>query len=191
MRTARITSALLMGLAVLAYSGWLLEFFVPTGVSPVHDPVEALLNGPPVFRVLLAVSGVAFLLAGPPLHRLGPVQWTARFSSISVSAFGLVALLQAAYPEQSAAFSSLATVVLVVGVISLILWWPPGWRALAVAGLVVVLGTWAALVLARQLDTAEGVVSRLEQVVRAVLYGVGGAYAFVKPAPRHTPRGGL
>ncbi|MFJ9783350.1 hypothetical protein ACIRSS_27490 [Amycolatopsis sp. NPDC101161] len=190
MRTARFASALLMGLAVLAYSGWVLEFFVPTGVSPVHDPVEALLMGPPVFRVLLAVSGVAFLLAGPPLHRLGPVQWAARFSSISVSAFGVVALLQAAYPESSGVLSSVATVVLVVGVISLILWWPPGWRALAVAGLVVVLVTWAALVLARQLDTAEGVVSRIEQVVRAVLYGMGGAYAFIKPAPRHGPRGG-
>jgi hypothetical protein len=189
-RTARIASALLMGLAVLAYSGWLLEFFLPTDVSPVHDPVEALLTGPPVFRVLLAVSGVAFLLAGPPLHRLGPVHWTARLSSISVSVFGLVALLQAAYPEQSGVLSFLATVVLVVGVVSLILWWPPGWRALAVTGLVVVLVAWAALVLARQLDTAEGVVSRVQQVVRAVLYGVGGAYAFIKPAPRHAPRGG-
>ncbi|WIY03269.1 hypothetical protein QRX60_05240 [Amycolatopsis mongoliensis] len=179
-----------MGVAVLAYSGWLLEFFLPTGVSPVGDPVEALLAGPPVFRILLAVSGLAFVLAGPPLHRLGPVQWTARLSSISVSAFGVVALLQAAYPAQSVVLSSLATVVLAVGVVSLILWWPPGWRALAVAGLVVVLVTWAALVLARQLDAGEGVVSRVEQVVRAVLYGVGGAYAFIKPAPRHAPRGG-
>lgn len=178
-----------MGLAVLAYSGWLLEFFIPTGVSPVRGPVEALLSGPPVFRVLLAVSGIAFLLAGPPLHRLGPVQWTARLSSISVSVFGVVALLQAAYPEQALVLSSLATVVLTVGVVSLILWWPPGWRALAVAGLVIVLVTWGALVLARQLDMGEGVVSRIEQVVRAVLYGVGGAYAFIKPAPRHAPRG--
>ncbi|WP_370970898.1 hypothetical protein [Amycolatopsis sp. cg9] len=188
MRTARIASALLMGVAVLGYSGWLLEFFLPTGVSPVHDPVEALLAGPPVFRVLLAVSGVAFLLAGPPLHRLGPVQWSARLSSVSVSAFGLVVLVQAAYPERSDLISSLLSVVLVVGVISLILWWPPGWRALAVAGLAVVMATWLAVVLSRQLDAYEGVFTRVQLVVRAAMYGIGGAYAFVKPAPRHAHR---
>ncbi|MEU8636729.1 hypothetical protein AB0C38_31545 [Amycolatopsis sp. NPDC048633] len=190
MRTARIASALLMGVAVLAYSGWLLEFFLPTGVSPVRDPVEALLGGPPVFRVLLAVSGVAFLLAGPPLHRLGPVQWTARLSSISVSAFGLVVLVQAAYPDSSDWVSPLLSTVLMVGVISLVLWWPPGWRTLAVAGLILVMATWLAVVLARQLDTFEGVFTRIQLVVRAVLFGVGGAYAFIKPAPRHAPRGG-
>jgi hypothetical protein len=179
-----------MGVAVLAYSGWLLEFFLPTGVSPVHDPVEALLTGPPVFRVLLAVAGVAFLLAGPPLHRLGPVHWTARLSSISVSVFGLLVLVQAVYPERSNLISSLLSVVLAVGVVSLILWWPPGWRAFAVAGLVLVMATWLAVVLARQLDAFEGVFTRAQLVVRAVLYGTGGAYAFIKPAPRHAPRGG-
>ncbi|MFF1607002.1 hypothetical protein ACFVYA_04410 [Amycolatopsis sp. NPDC058278] len=188
MRTARIASALLMGVAVLAYSGWLLEFFLPTGVSPVRDPAEALLTGPPVFRVLLAVAGVAFALAGPPLHRLGPVQWSARLSSISVSAFGVLVLLQALYPEHSDLLSSLLSVVLVAGVISLILWWPPGWRALAVVGLVLVLATWLAVVLARQLDGYEGVFTRAQLVVRAALYGIGGAYAFVKPAPRHAHR---
>ncbi|MEV5720175.1 hypothetical protein AB0L41_40355 [Amycolatopsis mediterranei] len=188
MRTARIASALLMGVAVLAYSGWLLEFFLPTGVSPVRDPAEALLTGPRVFRVLLAVSGVAFLLAGPPLHRLGPVQWSARLSSISVSAFGLLTLLQALYPERSDLLSALLSVVLVAGVISLILWWPPGWRALAVVGLVLVLATWLAVVLARQLDAYEGVFTRAQLVVRAALYAIGGTYAFVKPAPRHAHR---
>lgn len=177
-----------MGVAVLAYSGWLLEFFRPTGVSPVHDPAEALLAGPPVFRLLLAVAGVAFVLAGPPLHRLGPVQWSARLSSISVSAFGVLVLLQAAYPERAGVLSSLLSIVLVAGVISLILWWPPGWRALAVTGLVLVLATWVAVVLAHQLDAYEGVFSRAQLVVRAALYGIGGAYAFVKPAPRHAHR---
>lgn len=178
-----------MGVAVLAYSSWLLEFFLPTGVSPVRDPAEALLAGPPVFRILLAVSGVAFLLAGPPLHRLGPVQWSARLSSLSVSLFGLIVLLQAAYPEQSDVWSALLSVVLVAGVISLILWWPPGWRRLAAVGLVLVLATWLAVVLARQLGSFEGVSTRAQLVVRAALYGVGGVYAFVKPAPRHAPRG--
>ncbi|SFW92415.1 hypothetical protein SAMN04489730_8605 [Amycolatopsis australiensis] len=178
-----------MGVAVVAYSGWLLEFFLPTGVSPVRDPAEALLAGPPVFRVLLAVSGIAFLLAGPPLHRLGPVQWSARLSSISVSAFGALVLAQAAYPASSTVLSSLLSVVLTVGVISLVLWWPPGWRALAVAGLVVVMATWLAVVLSRQLDLFEGVFTRIQLVVRAVLFGAGGAYAFIKPAPRHVPRG--
>jgi hypothetical protein len=177
-----------MGVAVLAYSGWLLEFFLPTGVSPVGDPAEALLAGPPVFRILLAVAGAGFLLAGPPLHRLGPVHWTARLSSISVSVFGLLVLLQAVYPEASDVLSSLLSVVLVVGVISLILWWPPGWRGLAVAGLVLVMATWLAVVLARQLGSFEGVFTRAQLVVRAALYGAGGVYAFVKPAPRHAHR---
>jgi hypothetical protein len=187
-RTARIASALLIGLAVFAYSGWLLEFVLPTGISPVRDPVDALLGGPPVFRVLLAVSGVAFLLAGPPLHRLGPVQWQARLSSVSVSVFGALTLVQAVYPASSVALSSLLSAVLVAGVISLILWWPPGWRGLAVVGLVLVMATWLAVVLARQLGTLEGVFTRAQLVVRAVLYGAGGAYAFIKPAPRHAPR---
>jgi hypothetical protein len=177
-----------MGVAVLAYSGWLLEFFIATNVSPVRDPVEALLAGPPVFRVLLVVSGVAFVLAGPPLHRLGPVQWSARLSSISVSAFGLVVLFQAAYPEYGDALSSLLSVVLTAGVLSLIMWWPPGWRRLAVVGLVVVLATWLAVVLAHQLGAMEGVFTRVQLVVRAVLFSVGGAYAFIKPAPRHAHR---
>jgi hypothetical protein len=177
-----------MGMAVVAYSGWLLEFVVPTGVSPVRDPADALLAGPPVFRILLAVSGVAFLLAGPPLHRLGPVQWQARLSSISVSVFGAVVLIQVAYPDRSGLISSLLSVVLVVGVISLVLWWPPGWRRLAVVGLVLVMATWLAVVLARQLGEFEGVFSRIQLVVRAVLFGAGGVYAFVKPAPRHAPR---
>jgi hypothetical protein len=187
-RTARIASAFFMGVAVFAYSGWLLEFFLPTGVSPVRDPVDALLAGPPVFRVLLAVSGVAFLLAGPPLHRLGPVQWSARLSSISVSVFGAVVLAQAAYPELSPVLSPLLSVVLTAGVISLVLWWPPGWRAFAVAGLVLVMATWLAVLLAAQFGVFEGVCTRVQLVVRAVLFGLGGAYAFIKPAPRHAPR---
>jgi hypothetical protein len=174
--------------AVLAYSGWLLEFLLPTGVSPVRDPAEALLGGPPVFRILLAVSGGAFVLAGPPLHRLGPVQWSARFSSISVSVFGLVVLLQAAYPEHSLVLSALLSLILLFGVVSLILWWPPGWRALAVAGLAVVVATSVAVLLTRELDAFEGVFTRIQLVVRATLYAVGGTYAFVKPAPRHAHR---
>ena len=183
-------SVLLVGAGLISYSGWLLEFVIPTGVSPVRDPVDALLGGPLVFRIVLAVSGVAFLLAGPPLRRIAPVQWQSRIGAMSVSVFGALVVGYAAIPGNPV-LSVLINGVFVVGAASLVLWWPPGWRALAVAGLVVVLLTWAALVLARQLDTAEGVVSRVEQVVRAVLYAVGGTYAFVKPAPRHTPRGGL
>ena len=106
-----------------------------------------------------------------------------------MSVFGAVVLVQAAYPEHSTVLSPLLSVILTVGVISLVLWWPPGWRAPAVNGLVVVMATWLAVVLARQLDTFEGVFTRVQLVVRAVLFGIGGVYAFVKPAPRHAPRG--
>ena len=185
MRTARFVSLLLVGVGVLTYSSWLLEFVLPARAAALHDPVWHLFTQQP-FRALHGVSGIAFLLAGPPLVRLAPVQWLGRLSPAAVSTFGLLVFLDAAVPGNPA-ISVLLNVVFVVGATSLVLWWPPGWRRLALAGLVLVLVTWLAVLLAG--DYA-GLATRVQLAARAALMAVGGAYvAVVTPARRYGSRG--
>lgn len=183
MRTARIATVLLVGAGLIAYSGWLVEFFVPTGVSPVRDPVDALLAGPPVFRIMQAVSGVAFLLAGPPLRRIAPVQWQSWLGAMSVSVFGALVLAYAVVPG-NIVLSLLLNTVFVVGAASLLLWWPPGWHRIAVIGLVLVLATWLAVLVAGVLGEFEGVFTRLQLVVRVALLGAGAGYVLLASGPR-------
>ncbi|MEQ0560996.1 hypothetical protein ABJI51_18075 [Amycolatopsis sp. NEAU-NG30] len=189
MRTARIASILLVGAGLITYSGWLLEFFVPTGVSPVRDPVDALLTGPPVFRIVLAVSGISFFLAGPPLRRLAPVQWQSRIGAMSVSVFGALVLGYAAVPG-NVVLSLLLNAVFVVGAASLVLWWPPGWRRIAVVGLVLVLATWLAVLVAGVFGEFEGVFTRLQLVVRVALLGAGAGYVLLTSGSQQAHRDG-
>ncbi|MEV6876636.1 hypothetical protein [Amycolatopsis sp. NPDC051128] len=184
MRTARIATILLVGAGLITYSGWLLEFVVPTGVSPVRDPVDALLAGPLVFRIMHAVSGVAFLLAGPPLRRIAPVQWQSWLGAMSVSAFGALVLAYAVVPG-NVVLPLLLNAVFVVGAASLVLWWPPGWHRIAVIGLVLVLATW----LASMLGEFEGVFTRLQMVVRVALLGAGAGYVLLASASRPSKLG--
>lgn len=189
MRTARIASILLVGAGLITYSGWLLEFFVPTGVSPVRDPVDALLAGPPVFRIVLAVSGISFFLSGPPLRRLAPVQWQSRLGAMSVSVFGALVLGYAAVPG-NVVLSLLLNAVFVVGAASLVLWWPPGWRRIAVVGLVLVLATWLAVLVAGVLGEFEGIFTRLQLVVRVALLGAGAGYVLLTSGSQQAHRDG-
>lgn len=181
---------LLIGAGLVAYSGWLLEFLMPTGVSAVQDPVGDLLSGPVLFRIVLAASGVAFFLAGPPLLRLAPVHWSARSGAVCVSMFGVILLVHAAYPASSV-FDLLINLVFLAGAASLVLWWPPGWRSYAVAGLVSVVLTWLAVLVAGYLGPGhlEGVFTRLQLAVRVVVLGTGVAYVVVMPGRRHASRG--
>jgi hypothetical protein len=181
---------LLSGAGVLAYSSWLLEFVVPTGVSAVQDPVEDLFAGHPLFRGFLAVAGLAFLLAGPPLIRLNPVQWTGRLSSASVGLFGAVLLVDAAFPR-NAVIGQLVNVVFIVGAMSLVLWWPPGWRRIATAGLVLLVLSWLAVVVVELLGPGHyaGVFTRVQLALRVVLMVVGVAYVVRTPVPRYAGRG--
>ena len=183
MRTARIVTVLLVGAGLITYSGWLLEAFVPTGVSPVHDPVDALLAGPPVFRIMLVISGVAFFLSGPPLRRLAPVSWQSRLGAMSVSVFGALVLAYAAVPG-NIVLSLLLNAVFAVGATSLVLWWPPGWRRFAVAGLVAVVVTWLAVIVSGLLGEFEGVFTRLQLLVRVALLGAGAGYVLFTSGSR-------
>jgi hypothetical protein len=182
-RTARIASVLLVGAGLIAYSGWLLEFIVPTGVSPVRDPVDALLAGPLVFRIMHAVSGVAFLLAGPPLRRIAPVHWQSWLGAMSVSVFGALVLAYAVVPG-NVVLPLLLNAVFVVGAVSLVLWWPPGWHRIAVIGLVLVLATWLAVLVSGMVGEFEGVFTRLQLVVRVALLGAGAGYVLLASGPR-------
>jgi hypothetical protein len=173
----------------VAYSVWLLEFFLPTGLSPLHTPVRELMRpGRPyqdLFRVAGIVSGAAFLLTGPILVRLAPLHWTARLSAAAVSAFGLLLLLDAAYPVNWGIELAL-NVSFVIGTGSLVLWWPPGWRSFALYALVIVVVTWLCLLVLSELgpDHFAGVVSRLQALSRAVILAVGTAYLFRDPGRR-------
>ncbi|WP_239153926.1 hypothetical protein [Amycolatopsis sp. FDAARGOS 1241] len=112
----------------MTYSAWLLEFVLPTGISPVQQPAEQLLSAQPVFHVALGVSGLAFTLASPPLLRLPPVHCMARMTASSLCAFGIALLGDVARPGTTA-LPLLANSAALVGALSLVLWWPPGWRA--------------------------------------------------------------
>jgi hypothetical protein len=168
----------------------LLEFLLPTGLSPMHASVHELIGvGNPyqdVFRVAEAVSAVAFLLAGPPLARLAPVHCTARLSAAAVSLFGLVLLVDAVHP-MDAVIELLTNLTFVLGTGSLVLWWPPGWRSMAIAGLVLVLLTWLGMLVLPLLAPGlfTGLCSRVQVVSRAFVLVVGAAYLFRDDIRRH------
>ncbi|MFD9896250.1 hypothetical protein ACFWY9_43460 [Amycolatopsis sp. NPDC059027] len=192
MRAARLIALVLVGLGVVAYSAWPLEFLFATGVSPLHDPVGELLTRHPVFRVAQIVSGSAFLLVGPPLVRLAPVHWTGRLTAGSVSVFGALVFADAAYPGNTAV-SLLTNVTFVVGSCSLVLWWPRGWRESAIIGLALIVLTWLAVLVTGSLGPGHfaGVATRAQLVVRAAQMVLGAMYVFrVTPAPRYASRVG-
>lgn len=178
---------LLIGVGLVAYTGWVLEFLMPTGISPAQDPVEdLLLTGPALFRIVLMVAGLAFFLAGPPLLRLAPVHWSARSGAVCVSIFGVILLVRAAYPG-SAALGLLINLVFLTGAATLVLWWPRGWRTLAVLGLAAVVLSWLAVLVSAYLGPGhlEGVFTRLQLVIRVVVLGAGVTYVVVMPGRRH------
>lgn len=185
-RGARLLAVTLVGLGIVAYSAWLLEFFLDTGISPLHTPVRELMRpGRPyqeLFRVAGFVSGAGFLLAGPPLVRMAPLHWKARLSAGAVSAFGALLLFDAACPVNRGIELAL-NVSFVVGTGSLALWWPPGWRSFAVYSLVITVVTWLCLLVLTELgpDHFAGVVSRLQALTRVVVLVVGTAYLFRDP----------
>jgi hypothetical protein len=170
---------------LVAYSAWLLEFVVPTGLSPLDRPAEDLLGANLVFRIARGVAGLAFVLSGPPLMRLAPVHWTGRLSAISVCLFGFLLLADAVQPG-TAVVEVVTNLVFAVGALSLVLWWPPRWRRWAVGGLVLVLVTSALVLVAGSLGPGhlEGLFTRAQLVVRTVLLAVGVTYLAVTPAPR-------
>ncbi|GAA3541585.1 hypothetical protein GCM10022222_26570 [Amycolatopsis ultiminotia] len=181
MPAARLALVVLIGLGVLGYSAWLLEFLLPTGVSPIEAPVEDLMLARPLFRIAVGVAGLAFLAAGPPLMRLAPVHWTGRTTAVSVAGFGIVLLVDAGVPG-AMPLPLLQNVLFAVGTVSLVLWWPPGWRAWAVGALVLVLLTWALVLFGPA--PWRGVFSRAQLVVRSAELIIGGVYVVRMPLSR-------
>jgi hypothetical protein len=120
---------------------------------------------------------VAFLLAGPPLVRLAPAHWTAGLTSAAVSLCGLVLPVDAVHP-MDAAIEPLTNRTFVLGTGSLVLWWPPGWRSMAIAGLVLALLTWPGMLVLPLLAPGQfaGLCSRTQVVARALVLVLGGAY---------------
>ncbi|WP_037815718.1 MULTISPECIES: hypothetical protein [Amycolatopsis] len=177
-----MASIVLLGLGLAGYSAWLLEFFMQTGVSPTEQPVWDLFSAQPVFPVATAIGGLAFLLTGPALMRLAPAHWSGRLTSVSVSAFGIMLMVYAGVPE-TAVTPNLLSAAVAVGALSLVFWWPSGWRACAVGCLVVVLLAWALVVASKLTGHLEGVFTRVQLVVHSAQVVIGGAYIVQTPVP--------
>ncbi|MFD8499726.1 hypothetical protein [Amycolatopsis sp. NPDC059657] len=183
MQSARVLAVTLLGIGMLGYVAWVLEFFLPTGLSPIHIRVENLyLEGQrfgPLFKYVQIVAGGALILSGLPLMRLSPLHWLARLTAATVALLGVTVVAGALFP-QSPWVTLLTNLVFVIGEASLALWWPPGWRASAFIGLLLVLATWLGVLLLESLGSGQyvGLVTRLQMVLRAVLLGIGAAYLF-------------
>ncbi|MEC3980630.1 hypothetical protein [Amycolatopsis sp. H20-H5] len=185
MRTARWAAVILVGIGVLAYSAWLLEFVLSTGLSPLHDPAWRLLTAEPVFRTAHLVAGIAFLFGGPPMIRLAPVHWTGRLSAGAITVFGAIVLAETAFPG-NVVIEVLTNLAFVAGCVGVVLWWPSRWRTFAAIGLGLVLVTWLGVVVLGQFgpDHFLGLLTRIQLLIRAILLAAGVAYVL-----RFTPGG--
>jgi hypothetical protein len=185
-RAARLFAVTLISVGVLAYSSWLLEFVLSTGLSPVDTPVWRLtVGGQPyreVFRIAQVVAGTAFVLSGPPLVRLAPVHWTARLTAASVALLGVLVLAEAIFPG-NAGVLLVTNLAFVLGTGSLLLWWPSGWRAFAATGLVLIVLTWVGVLVLDSPGVGHfgGLLSRIQMIVRVVLLAAGGCYVIRAP----------
>ncbi|EHR49332.1 hypothetical protein SacmaDRAFT_1040 [Saccharomonospora marina XMU15] len=193
----------LLSVGTAAHLGWVLEYFLDTGLSPLHSfPGELSADGQPhreVFRMAEWVAGAAFLLAVPPLLRVAPVHWQGRLTVAVVCVFGLLLLLHATFPPDCApsvsqlcrdrddvsashrihhATSVLLTMQYVVGPATLVLWWRGGWQAIPVLVLAVELLAWAAMVALGLLGSWRfvGLAARAQLAALTVLLCAGMAY---------------
>lgn len=193
----------LLAVGTAAHLGWVLEYFLDTGLSPLHSfPGELSADGQPhreVFRMAEWIAGAAFLLAGPPMLRVAPVHWQGRLTVAVVCLFGMLLLLHATFPPDCAPSVSeacrrrenvstshrihhltsvLLAVQYVIGPAVLVLWWRGGWRTIPVLVLVVELLAWAAMVAIGLLGTWRfvGLPARAQLSALTVLLCAGMAY---------------
>lgn len=185
----------LLASAVAAYSAWVLELVVPTGLSVLRSPVDefAAQDQPygELFRTLEVIAGAAFIVAVPPLNRLAPTHWMSRLSVIAVGLFGVALIVHAVLPLDCArsvnelcvgtspahhahvVLTELLTGIYLVGAASLIVWWPPRWRAVAIVVFVLVAGSEFGVHL---VEPVAGLATRVQAIAMAVLLLVGAAY---------------
>jgi hypothetical protein len=94
-----------------------------------------------------------------------------------VAAVGLIVAFGAAYP-MNPGLDLLTNLIFVLGAVSLLLWWPPGWRTVASAALALLVLAWLATLVLDPLGPGHfaGLASRIQMVVRVALLGAGAAY---------------
>jgi hypothetical protein len=94
-----------------------------------------------------------------------------------VAAVGLIVAFGAAYP-MNPGLDLLTNLIFVLGAVSLLLWWPPGWRTAASAALALLVLAWLATLVLDPLGPGHfaGLASRIQMVVRVALLGAGAAY---------------
>lgn len=193
----------LLAVGTAAHLGWVLEYFLDTGLSPLHSfPGELSADGQPhreVFRMAEWVAGAAFLLAVPPMLRVAPVHWQGRLTVAVVCLFGLLLLLHATFPPDCApsvsqvcrnrenvstshrihhVTSVLLAAQYVMGPLVLVLWWRGGWQVVPVLVLAVELLAWVALVVLSLLGSWSfvGLAARAQLAALTVLLCAGIAY---------------
>lgn len=164
-----VTVALLL-VGTVAHLGWVLGFFLDTGLSPARATTgELSAGGQPyrnTFRALEAVAGAAFVLSGPPLLRIAPVTWQARLPSFVLVTFGGMLLLRAGFTLDCAesavacggsdghstahrihqAVTVLLSFLYVVGAAGMFAFWQGRWRYVAGVALLVQVVAWLAVV---------------------------------------------
>ncbi|MBP2180912.1 DUF998 domain-containing protein [Amycolatopsis magusensis] len=195
LRPVRRMAVALLVLAVVAYSAWLWELVVPTGLSVLRSPVdEATARDRPyrdLFRIAEIAAGIMFIVAVPPLNRLAPIHWLSRLSVVAVGVFGVTLIAHALLPLDCAmsvnalcegtssshqahlVLTEVLTAIYLIGAGSLMVWWPPRWRSVAV---VVFLLVAASEVGVHFVEPLAGLATRVQSTAMAVLLVVGAAY---------------
>lgn len=202
--TVRATAVALMAVGVVAHLGWVLEFVVDTGLpTPRSGPGELTAAGQPhreLFRTAEWVSGVAFVLAAPPLLRLAPVHWQSRLTVLMVALFGVVEILHGTFTYDCAVITDgtaclppegpsighhvhqvtgvLLSIQIALGPAPLLLWWRNRWRVVAGVLLVIQVVAWLVAMsgfLGGDVLLA-GIATRVQLLSAAVLLGSGTVY---------------
>lgn len=156
--TVRAATVMLLLVGTVAHLGWALGFVLDTGLSPLRATTSELAaDGQPyqgTFCALVAVAGAAFVLAGPPLLRVGPVNWQARCTIVILIIYGVILLLLAIFPLDCAMsvavclepsgghrlhefLTTVTGLMYVLGAASLFTWWRGYWRVVAGVAFVV------------------------------------------------------
>jgi len=98
---SRVAVGLLLLLAAITYSAWLLVLFLPTGLSLVDGYVSELGASGQRFQALFRetdmISGAALMVSAPLLMRVLPSGWGGKIVACSVLVFGLTVLLGAIF----------------------------------------------------------------------------------------------
>ncbi|RZQ62565.1 DUF998 domain-containing protein [Amycolatopsis suaedae] len=201
--SARTLGLAVLGAAIVAYSGWLLQFVLPTGLDLLHArPDEASAAGQPyapVLRGIEVAAGACFVLSAPLLSRLSPAYLLARLSVAASCLFGLLLVTHALVPLDCAESASevcrqrieagqvsgghrthrvidvLLDAIFLSGTATLVLWWPPRWRAFAAAGFAAGLATQVGTLLTTMAGTGalSGLFERLEMATMSAVMTAG------------------